>query len=294
MEKGIKAERKSIYRDFKELSEHLGFEIIQNERGRYNYIDRLFELSELKLLVDAILSSKFISEKHSQSLIEKIKTLCSQYEGAQLTRQMIVANRPKTTNTRIFHNVDTIYAAMSDDKRISFRYFSYDRYKNRKYRDKTYDVSPYTLIYTDDNYYLVGRDRLADQVKHFRVDRMEYVAKLPNDRIEYEQFSKNDIASYTKYTFNMYGGKVVKVQLRFANYLANVALDRFGHSIYIVPDGKDHFMIEVDIAESKTFYGWLLGLGGGAQIISPQSVIDGFAAHLDSVRANYEAPRGDG
>lgn len=289
-QKRIPVERKTVYDDVKALNDDYEFEILKDGKSQYKHIDRTFELSELKMLIDSVQTSKFITEKKSLDIIAKLETLCSQYEAQQLRRQVIVANRPKTDNTSVFRTLDTINSAIANNKQVGFKYFSRNRSKRKQYRrnGEQYIVNPFALIYTDGNYYLVGQEPNEENIRHYRLDRMEAVAELPFEREGHEQFNDTMLSNYTKFTFSMYGGKLVNTTLRFSNRLVDVVLDRFGQDVMIHADGADHFTVSVDIAISEQFYGWVFGLGKAVQIVSPQSVVDGYTQMLDGVRGRYE------
>lgn len=289
-EQEIEVERKTVYTDIKSLNEY-GFEIQTQSRGQYNHIDRLFDITELKMLIDSVQSSRFITQKGSKEIIKKLETLCSQYEAQQLRRQVIVANRTKTDNTAVFRTLDALNRAISGNKKVMFRYFRRDRLKQKEYRHngKHYEVSPFALVYTDDNYYLVGLETNGGKAKHYRVDRMESVRVLEEVREGHEKLTKEKLADYTKYTFSMYSGDIEHITLRFATYLVDTVLDRFGADTHLNSKGEDadHFTIDMDIAVSKTFYGWLCGLGEGVEIVSPQSVVNGYLEHLEGIKGRY-------
>lgn len=288
-EHDIQAERKGIYEDL-EFLRNAGTDIQAVRLGRSTgyYIDnRDFELSELKLLVDAVQSSKFITENKSLSLISRLEKLGSVYQATQLRRQVWVRGRIKTMNESVFNNVDRINAAIDSDCRIMFRYFTWDRAKNRVYRrdGKRYTVSPWALLLDDEKYYLLAFE--DGVMKHFRVDKMVEIRVTDRQREGKEEFAKLDMASYTDSHFGMFSGESTPVKLLFDNRLAGVAIDQFGKDAILIPEGEDHFSVTVNVAVNAQFYGWLTGLGNEVRIISPQSAADGMSAHLASVQALY-------
>ena len=273
---GINAERKSIYNDLETLKE-LGLDI-RTVRGRtvgYYVGSREFELPELKLLVDAVRASKFITEKKSASLIKKLAQLANMHDRKALNRAVFVSNRTKTGNEDIYGTVDRIHDAMEADVDITFKYFQWTASKEKELRrnGSRYCVSPWSLVWDDSNYYLVGYDRDSRAIRHYRVDKM-LDARVEDTRREgREEFEKYDINSYSGAGFGMFGGAVERITLSCTNRLANVMLDRFGSSVPILKDGDDRFRITVNVAASPIFFGWVIGFGGEVKIISPESAV---------------------
>lgn len=252
--KGISAERKSIYDDIETLRLY-DMEIVGPQKREYTLAEREFQLSELKMMIDAIQSSKFLSERMSKDIIKKLENHCSIYEAQTLQRTVITANRVKSMNNSIHYNVDTIHSAIYNDSQISFRYFDYDLNKQRKYRrnGERYTISPFAMIYADDNYYLLAFDAESStpKFKHYRVDKMDRVEATGAERIGKEAFEKIDMSSYTKYTFSMFGGEVTKVTMRFTNHMLGAVMDRFGRDIMLTRDGPEHFLVTVPVAVSQ-------------------------------------------
>ncbi len=272
---GVKAERKSIYEDFEAL-EQFGCEVIaeKSRTTEYHLAGRQFELVELKLLIDSIQSSKFLPEDKTRSIIKKLQTLCSVYEAHSLQRQVLVTNRVKSMNKTPHYNLDAIHEAISTNKQISAKYFEYDMDKRRRYYKKgaLYTLSPFALVYTDDNYYLFALEAGKEKIKAFRVDRMDSAAVLPLERQESAAFAKIDMSAYTKYTFSMYGGEMEDVTMVFHRRLMNAVIDKFGRDVQVSKEDNDHFRITVPIAVSSQFFGWVFGLGKMARIVEPESV----------------------
>ena len=288
---GISAERKSIYSDIEAL-QYFGLDIEQAGSGRscgYYVAHRNFELPELKLLVDSVLSSKFITHKKTVSLIKKIETLASVHEAQRLNRQVFVKNRIKTMNESIYYNVDEIHNGISKNKKIRFLYFEYNVQKERQYRRNGayYVVSPFALTWDDENYYMVAYDSDAAMIKHYRVDKMEKISILEEDRDGLEAYQALDMAVYARKTFGMFTGQEEQVVLRFENHLVGAVLDRLGRDVFIVPDGPEHFTVRTDVIVSPQFFAWVLGFGSSAQIIGPKPVVDKMREHIQSVAALY-------
>lgn len=271
----IKAERKSIYDDLEALR-LFGLDVVQQKgRGGGYYIgQRDFELPELKLLVDSIQSSKFITQRKTVSLIKKIEDLASVYDAQLLERQVYVRNRVKSMNESVYYNVDEISDAISRDRIIRFRYYEVTVEKQRQYRHggAYYTVSPYALMWDDENYYLLAWDEAAGRMKHYRVDKMASISVQEQERQGKEAFARVDMSAYSQKVFGMFAGESSRVKLRFSNHLAGAVLDRFGKEIILTRDGEEHFTVTVEAVVSPQFFAWVFGFGPEAEILSPESV----------------------
>ena len=288
---GISAERKSIYSDIEAL-QYFGLDIVQAGSGRscgYYVAHRNFELPELKLLVDSVQSSKFITHRKTATLIRKIERLASVHEAQLLNRQVFVKNRIKTMNESIYYNVDEIHSGISKNKKIRFLYFEYNVQKERQYRrnGEYYVVSPFALTWDDENYYMVAYDSDAAMIKHYRVDKMEKISILEEDRDGLEAYQALDMAVYARKTFGMFTGQEEQVVLRFENHLVGAVLDRLGRDAFIVPDGPDHFTVRADVIVSPQFFAWVFGFGDSARIMGPETVVDKMREQLRSAAALY-------
>lgn len=274
----VTADRKSIYADLRDLSV-LGVDVEGEPVGnRYHYhvVNRAFELPELKLLVDAIQSSKFITEKKSNALIKKLETLVSKYDAQKLQRQVYVSGRIKTMNESIYYTVDAIHNAISENKKIKFQYYQWNVKKEMELRHNGawYHISPWGLSWDNENYYLVGYDSVADKIKHYRVDKMLHI-KLSNESREgKEHFKKLDMADYAKKSFGMFGGKEQRVKMLVKNNLAGVIIDRFGKEVMMIPADEEYFTVNVDVHVSRQFLGWVFSLGEDIRIIGPDEVVE--------------------
>ena len=289
---GITAERKSIYDDFEAMRE-LGYDVIGDDSGRYfaYYLGaRDFELPELKLLVDVIGSSRFITEKKSKMLIDKLESLTSRYYAKQLSRQVTVSNRVKSMNESIYLNIDVIYSAIDENCQIRFKYFTYDPDKKQEFRrdGEFYYVSPWALLSNDDNYYLIAYDDEDEKIKHFRVDKMAKMCLVDADREGASLFKKFDVAEYAEGMFGMYSGEKMRVKMEFDNSLAGVVIDRFGKDVAMIRSGKNKFTVSTDIQISSQFYGWMFGLGEKATILGPKQAVDGMRAEIEKQVKKYK------
>ena len=294
----IIAERKSIYNDIETLRD-FGMDIVKAKSGKitlFSLASREFETQELKLLVDAVQCSRFITQKKSRELIRKIESLASENQAKALHRQVIVANRVKTSNEEIYRNIDSINRAINNRRKISFYYTQWavsrtgakKIYRERRHDGLRYLVTPKALTWDDENYYLIAYDKDADIIKHFRVDKMEDIAVEDARSDTGVAVDKFDIAAYTKQVFGMYGGELVKVRLRFDNELIGVVVDRFSDKVFISPNNDGTFTVVAEVMLSPQFFGWLFSFGGQARIISPKSAKNRFAAYLDEVAENYQ------
>ena len=287
----ISAERKSIYDDIEALR-LFGLDIIRVDSGRssgYYVAARAFELPELKLLVDSVQSSKFITHKKSSALIKKIETLASIHEARLLSRQVFVKNRIKAMNESIYYNVDEIQAGISGNKKIQFLYFEYNIAKERVYRHNgaIYVVSPFAMTWDDENYYLVAYDSNAGKIKHYRVDKMDQISVLDEDRDGQEAYNALDMAVYSKKTFGMFTGDDTTVKLRFKNHLAGAVIDRLGRDVFLIADGPDHFTVRTDVVVSPQFFAWVLGFGTEVKIIGPDHIVTAMKDYVCSVAELY-------
>jgi len=287
----VKAERKSIYSDIAMLNEY-GYDIECWKEGKtyeYRMMSREFELPELKLLVDAVQSSKFITQSKSNKLIKKIEGLCSLYDAGSLQRQVYVANRIKTTNESVFYNVDDIQNAIATNSKISFKYFQWNTKKEKELRHDgaSYVISPWALTWDDENYYLVGYDDEADKIKHFRVDKMLKIDVLDEPRTGKQLFKSLDMAIYSKKTFGMFGGEEETVILKCRNNMAGVIIDRFGTEVIMTKLDDEYFKARVNVMVSPQFFGWLFSLGGGVTIVGPDSVVADMKEALENMMGQY-------
>ena len=294
---GIAAERKSIYNDIETLRD-FGMDIVKTKVGKislFSLASREFETQELKLLVDAVQCSKFITQKKSRELIRKIESLTSENQAKALHRQVIVANRVKTSNEGIYRNIDSLNRAINGKKKISFYYTRWAVSRTgakkvvrvRRRDGQRYLLSPKALTWDDENYYLIAYDAQADLLKHFRVDKMEDITVEEERADSSKAVDQFDLAAYTKQVFGMYGGELVSVKLRFDDALIGVAIDRFSDKVFISPNSDATFTLTADVMLSPQFFGWLFSLGDQVRIVSPKKAKDKFTAYLDAVAALY-------
>lgn len=274
---GVNAERKTLYNDLEELRTY-GIDVIGEKDGLgYNYHigNRKFELAELKLLVDAVQSSRFITKAKSKELIKKLNDLTSKYHAEELNHQVFVAGRVKTMNESIYYNVDLIHTAISEDVKIRFRYFMWNENKKQVYRRNGayYSVSPWGLTWDDENYYLIGYDDEYEAIRYYRVDKMKKIVLSDEKREGRDSFKSVDMAAYSKKRFGMFDGEETEVELLCDNNMAGVIIDRFGKNTPFVKQDEEHFVALVSVAVSIQFLGWVMSLGDGVKIVGPESVV---------------------
>ena len=290
-ERGIRAECKSVYSDLETLT-HYGMDIIckRGRGGGYYLASRVFELPELKLLVDAVQSSRFITEKKCEQLVEKLGTLASRHQSVQLGRAVYIPNRIRAMNESIYYNIDEIHAAILSDSQICFDYFDFNIYKEKVYRHhgERYCVSPYSLMWSNENYYLIAYDGDAERIKHFRVDKMEKIAVCRQPREGKAAFEALDPASYSSTLFGMFGGERRKLVLLVQDFLAGAMIDRFGYEVKMTDQHNGWFLLESTVELSPQFYGWLMGFGTQIKVVAPEEARTEYSRLLREVLRLYQ------
>ena len=285
----IKAERKSIYDDLTLLGDNFGLDIVSVHSKTHGYYvgSRQFELAELKLLVDAVSSSKFITGKKSLSLISKIEKLSSVHDAKSLRRQVFVTDRVKALNEGIYYNVDTIHEAISNNKQITFKYYEWTTDKTKHYRKdgQLYIESPVSLTWDDENYYLIAYKPKYNSFAHYRVDKMESITITDNARVMPE--NDFDLALYTKKVFSMFSGEQESVDVEFDASLVSVVLDRFGMDVHIRKTDGNKFIAKLNVAISNTFFSWISGFGAKARIVAPQKTKEEYINYLKNILDVY-------
>ena len=288
----VSAERKSLYADFADMTDKLGIEIIKEKHGRetiYHVGGRDFEVAEVKLLIDAIQSSKFITERKSNELIKKVKKLVSAHQAAQLQRQVYVQGRIKTMNESIYYNVDSLHTAIAQNSRIKFQYCGW--YPNKELvplnNGAFFEVSPWALTWDDEYYYLVAFDHYEEKLKHYRVDKMVKISILEEKRGGKELFEKFDMGSYSKVNFGMFHGDIKRVHISFPNYMVGIFIDRFGKDVTIRPAGENRSEVIVNVAVSKQFFGWIASLGRWVKITGPDEVVEEMKTFVQKLADAY-------
>ncbi len=291
---GISAERKSIYSDIALLQEY-GVDVIttKGKQSGYYIASREFEVSELKLLVDAVASAKFLSERKAADIVKKLSSFCSKYEANSLKRSVYVLNRVGEHSERVFYNVDALHKAISENKNVSFVYhewkLDYSSEEKVTLRPKRsgerYEVSPCTMMWDDEKYYLIAYE--GEDLKSFRVDKMKSIllAEKEDGGTKYAPF---DVENYRKETFNMFNGEEESVTLCFHNSLVGIVVDRFGKNQIIFKHDEDHFRVTVKANISPQFYAFLFAYSDKVRILSPDSVIEEYCRRVESVAKLYK------
>ena len=286
--RGVEAERKSIYTDLDALSD-FGMDVRKDERGKsYQWFDREFELPEVKLIIDSVASSKFLSEKKSDALIKKLGTLCSEHQRKELRRQVRVMGRAKSMNNSVLINVDQLHASIAANTTVRFKYFHYNVKMERVYSRKgeVYEVSPWALLYDNDNYYLYAF--VDGDFRNYRVDRMTSVEQGTKERQGREQFEKKDMPAFSKSTFGMFNGQEERVEMVFHDRMMDVVIDKFGKELWLEKVDDWHFKISVPVAVSPQFFAWVFGLGNYVTITGPEHVKQQIKDMLGEVSKRYE------
>lgn len=271
----IKAERKSIYDDLEALR-LFGLDI-QCRKGKspgWFVGGREFQLPEVKLLMDAVQSSRFITQKKSDALLRKLEGLASIHQAGQLQRQVFVDRRIKVMNESIYYNVDEIQNAISRNEKIRFQYFQWNVKKEMELRrgGKFYCVSPWGVSWDNENYYMIGYDKEAETMKYYRVDKMLKLSAAGEKREGRDVFEAMDLAALSKKTFSMFAGEEQYVKLEFVNHMAGIAIDRFGRDIALIKKDEEHFVVNVKVAVSRQFLAWVISLGDGVKVLGPDRV----------------------
>lgn len=285
----IPAERKSVSRSIKALEDY-GIDVIYDpvEKG-YRILSREFDLQELQILIDCVLSSKFLTQKVARRLVDKLKKKASVYDRPKFERRHYLTHRVRSMNDSVFYHLDDLHEAIANDCQISFRYYTFAEKKQKLYRHngELYYASPYALIWNDDNYYLVAYNK--GKIKHFRIDKMEQIQIVEASREGAELYKALDIGELNLRAFSMYGGTELRTTIVFHNHLSGVVVDRFGTDIMMlpVPGDANHFSITIPVEVSPQFFGWICGLGNEARITYPPEVVQRMKDFVKSISDLY-------
>ena len=284
---GISCDRKTVYSDIQALQDYgVDIESVPGRNGGYYIASRNFELPELKLLIDAVQSSRYLTEKKSRELIEKLCNQCNEQDAKLLTRTVLISGRVKSMNETIYYNVDAIQEAIGLNRQITFRYFDWDFGGKRRYREKEYLASPYGLCQDNENCYLLAYAE-RHGITSYRVDRMSDIRVCEQNRIPCSELTGKALHEHANRLFQMFSGDAVDVKLRFHRDLLNVVIDRFGKDTMLIPDGDEHFNFTVRVAVSPMFLSWVIGFGAKAKVLYPQSVIEACKAMCKEAMEQY-------
>ena len=293
MSKGIEASTKTIYNDILRLQTDFNVPIVYDvKRWGYYITQPHFEPYELRLMVDSIQSSKFITQKEANTITQKIGTLADIYTKESLNRVAYVADRVRSKNDSVVKDADRIHKAIAQNHKIGFRYFHYtpnrDNPKRYSKSGGNYIVSPYARLWDNGNYYLYAYLTEKEAFRTFRVDRMEAITQpLPEERDGEKAFKADQITSHEYKVFQMYHGEQMNVRVRFSNHLADAVIDQFGKRVILVPDGEKHFVATLPVEISPPFFAWIATFGHGAKILHPATAIEKMRRFIADVNDMY-------
>ena len=285
---GFHATRKTVFHDIDILTEHMDIICNKGKENQYFVGDRIFELPELIMLVDAVQAARFIPLKRSQTLIAKLSSLASVHQADSFNRHLYIERQIKTTNDKMLYTVDMLYTAMNSGRQIAFQYFEYTAEKKKvpKHGGRVYRFSPYALIWNSDSYYIIGHSDSHGKIAKFRVDRMATPELLKLPAIpKPKDFC---VEEYAKSVFQMYDEETRTVILRCENSLMKSMIDRFGTQVKTTITDDQHFAAEVEVSVSPTFFGWVTGFAGRMEITAPDDVVNRYA---DTLRLILEKAR---
>ena len=282
-EHGITADPRTLRSDIEQLVE-FGVDIVKERRVQnlYHVATRHFEAPEVKLLIDAAQSARFITPGKSKELVKRLTAFVAPGDAALLERHLYIDSRVKAVNESVYISVDRIQTAIAERKKISFRYFDYAPSRERIHRHdgQVYSVSPYALLWNNDIYYLVGFHDHRQQIAKFRVDRIDGLKVTQKAAVQKPK--DFDVSAYFTQEFSMLNGEECKVRLLCENRLMNSIIDRFGEDVSTQVVDESHFGVEVTVNLSSNFYGWVFASGGKMKITAPQEAVDGFQRMLES------------
>ena len=289
-QKGVTAERKSLYDDIEQLR-LLGEDVVtvRDTSVRYYIGDRALDMTQLRLLVDAVQSSKFITRKKSEELIRRLESLTSRHLAGQLQRQVLVSGRIKNMNESIYYNVDILHNAMAANRQVQFQYFDWgvDKQQHLRHGGALYTLSPWALTWDNENYYLLAYDSTRGTIRHYRVDRMLRITQTDIPREGETVFNALDMAVYNRKAFGMFGGAEQPVTLQCSNWMAGVILDQFGLDTVLMPADENTFTARVSVVVSPPFFAWLSGFGADIRLIKPAAVAEEYTHYLNDILAGY-------
>lgn len=274
--------------------ETLGLDLQVKGRGQYYIGERELSLEEVKLLIDVVRSSNFITEAKTEALVKKLTGFVSRHQRASLNREVHVRNRVKARNEDVFGNVNIISDAINSNHKIRFKYFRYTLKngklgKEYRHNGKNYEVSPFTLIWVDQNYYMLAYSSEDRRITTFRVDRMSKVTVSNAVKEGSEEFRKTDMSTFTTKVFHMFrSSEPENVTLRFTDGLLDSIVDRFGDEVIIIPDGEDRYTVTVNVCVSPQFYGWLAGFGTQIEVKGPPKAREAYREYISGICSAYD------
>ena len=283
-EKGFQIDRKTLRSDLRLLiSMEYDIVVVKSSPNKYFWGERTFEIPELKMLLDAVSSARFISETKSKQLTKKIMLLAGMQQREQLKRHVRAIGKTKADNKGLYYIIDTITEAINRKKKISFQYTEYNGRKEKILRNdgEVYILSPYVLYWNEDYYYVLGYSDKRERVTAFRIDRMKTPTIMDDDAVpKPEDF---DVSAYSNKVFQMFSGEETTVELECDTSLMKYVIDRFGLDVETEELSEDKFLAKVQVDLSPTFYGWVFQFGGGIRIMGPEEAVDAYKIMIDKV-----------
>ena len=291
-DQGFSLERKTLYKDIDCLNE-LGHDIVKEQVGknvRYHIGNRQFETAELRLLIDAVHASHFLTPNKSKLLIRKLEAVSSRYEAKGLEKNVYIAGQRKAENKKIYYLVNDLHLAIRDDRQIEFQYGQWnpDKKLELKHHGAIYQVSPWTMLFDHENYYLIGYDNKVGAIRHYRVEKIVNLHIMDSNRVGREAFEAYDMAAFMNGTFGMFDGAPISVALRVTEAKVGIMIDRFGKQITLKNNHDGTYDFEVYVRMSDHFLGWIIALGDGVDIRGPQSVRKRMQEIGDGLIAKYK------
>ncbi len=287
---GIDADRRTVYRNITGL-ESAGFDIIKSGNGGW-FLERDFETAEIKILMDAVQQAHFLTFNKSNELIGKLLSLTSSGISHELKKQISISNRPKHENEAIYYNVDKINTCIIKNKKLAFKYFSYDTKGKRvhKYVDYTYTANPYFTTWFNENYYMIAATGKHDNFSHYRIERMADLEILDEPRRPIHEIAPNgfDLADYLNKAFSMFTGEPSHIRLKVKNEMANQVFDRFGPHISLVPADDDYSYINTDAVIAPGLISWVISYGDRIKVIKPDELKEQVIEHCNKIQALYK------
>ena len=287
----IEPDRRTLYEDIRNL-EYLGTKV-EIKKGyappHISVKERLFSIDELKLIIDAVASSKFLTQKATQTIIDKLKGFCSRYEATELNRQTLLSNRAKRIDTEYHDNIGILSKAIEMRQKVTFTYYRLNIHNKREYNKKENRVSPWIMLYYNDNYYLMAFD--GKIMRYYRLDRIDTVKILDEKSEGEEEYKKikEELPFRTQSSFNLFGGEKTLVTLRVPVHFYYIIADQFGTNLYpMMEKNKEFFTVTVPVAVGDQFFGWILSMGNKVTIIEPQTVREEFQSKMRKVLEYYD------
>ncbi len=290
-EMGISCTRKTLYSDIATLNA-FGYEVmcVRAVSNMYYVTDRKFDVSELRILLDAVQAASFITDKKTDELVDKIANLAGSRSGEVLKNNVVEFNTTKNTNESIFYNVSAITEAISNGKKLTFKYFEYDLDHNRQYRKggDDYVVNPFATILSSDNYYLLAYDDKRGKMVPYRVDRMDKVQVSQLNILPVPISAEIDVSQHKKQVFDMFLGQSERVEFLVENKLKDAVFDRFGSEIKLYKHDDQRFTFSADVQLSDAFFGWCCSFGDMVEVISPQKVRSRVKGYAEKILLRYD------